>query len=190
MTEKAESKKSDSDPAGSGAERDKPSLEDLLASYGKGDGDEQPAKAADAPPDAMDRIAKLEQELLLRDFDKEMNENIIPKVRGDLDLDDTLVKGYVNQRATDDPRLMEVWDKRKSDPKAFEDMLGALSGELAEKFGSSSDAGRAVNAVRKSRESTPSLGGFDNVDWAGMSDSDFELRKREVYKAAEKGQLR
>lgn len=192
MTEKAESKKSDSESAGSGTERDKPSLDDLLASYGKGSGDAKPTEdGGDQKPDPTDeRIRRLEAELAQRDADETMKNDVIPRVRGDLDIDDEDVEAFVNYRASKDPRIVEVWDNRRSDPKAFKAMLDGLAEEAAKKYGGQDDGRREVNAVRNSRQSKPALGGFNDVDWASLNDNDFELKKREVYKAAEKGLLR
>lgn len=191
MTQKSESK-SDSSSAGEGAAKDKPSVEELLATYGKGRGNDNAKAASDDQPDLGKRVEELEAQLRSERFAKEMA-SAIPAVKGDLDWPDDVIEGYIYKRASSDPRIEEVWNAQKSDPTAFKQMLEGLHDELAQTVNtdSGSDARRVANAARNARKSSESPArGFDDIRWSSLSDSEFQAKKDEIYAAAERGELR
>lgn len=196
MTEPATTENSDSKPEGATENDSKPDLESLLASYGKGDGDKSAKPGMNE--DVLGEVKALRTELAQRDYREVMRDDVIPTVKGDLDVPTDYVEYWVNKQADADPRLMEAWDNRKANPAAFKEVMEALAPKFQshaeEQFGakradSSKPGSKLVSAVRSSRQSTPNDGGFDGVDWVGMSDHDLALKKREVFKAAERGEF-
>lgn len=192
MTEKAKSGQTDSSSAGKGTGNDKPTLDDLLASYKQGDG-----RSKDAAPESdddvkklTDKLSRLEQELANRDYQDTFAKRVIPVVKGDLDAKDEYVEWWVNKRATEDERLRAVWDEKDSNPSKFRTTMEALADEFAKEHASDSDKDRVANAVRNARKSDAPQTSFDDVEWASLSQDQFELKKRALYKAAERGELR
>lgn len=194
MTDKA-TDSTDPRSADHGKDTKEPDLDSLLASYGK-DGNDDGAKK----PSLEDEVRELREQNALRDYQDTMSKEVIPTLRGDLDiqLPDDYVEHWVNRQAGEDERLMKLWDNRRSNPGAFKEAISALAPKfqkhVEDSFGIKSEARggkrKLASAVRGSRETSPtSAQDFDDVDWAGLTDQGFELKKREVFKAAERGDL-
>jgi hypothetical protein len=66
-------------------------------------------------------------------FQKDMNATI-KNVRGDLPeelFDGPLVQAWIDAQAKKDPRLATAWANRHTDPKKFEQVVGALGKEFS-----------------------------------------------------------
>jgi hypothetical protein len=172
-------------------------LDDLLASYGKGDDKgavapkEEPAKTSDS-----DRIAALEERAVRAELENALTTKVVPLVKGDLNLPDDFIRSYAVGKAFEDSRLGKLFDQREAEPEKFEAALKALGKQLANEFEASgskddtSEDDRIGNAVRNARNASAKVAGYDNVDWSSLNAEQFELKKRALFKAAERGELR
>jgi hypothetical protein len=191
-----DSKPGDSDAPSADAPKDadKTSLNDVLASWDDG---ESKGSATDDAMAGMSDKAKLDL-LMKRQGDVEDRnelERIVPVIKGDLNIPSDIVEGYVRQRAINDQRLNDLWINRDTRRAEFDQAVQALATEFQgalkpkSKAEPKPDKGLAA-AVHSAREVPAGDSGFDSVDWANLSDSEFQVQKSLVYKAAELGQLK
>ncbi len=183
-------KAADAQPAGESEQTSEPTLTDLLEDWNKGASDAAPAKEAEPAPE-MDRVAALEYKL-------EMKE-VIPVVKGDIEVSDKFVETYINMRATEDSRLDELWKNRNTNRSAWDRAISTLGTEFksfAETSGMSpkkaavktkDDSGLAA-AAHMARESKPAGDQFDSIDWSSLSAQDFAMRKSQYFRALKAGQ--
>ena len=201
MTGQADPHKTQNSPADEGKSGGKPSLDDLLADYGKGDGKGSPTDDSQSnSPSEKDRIAALEERAYRAELNDAMTNQVIPLVKGDLPLPDSFIRSYAVGKAFEDERLGKLFDERAQRPEEFEKAMKALGSELAEEIGKSTgdtsdddsdDASRTANAVRNARKQTRKSGGeYGDVDWQSLSQGDFETQKRRLFKSIERGELR
>ncbi len=194
MTETAETEKSDSKSEDSTETTSKSPLEDLLASYGKDD------KGQAKTDDLVSEVKALREDLASRDYRDVMDRDVIPSVKGEFSVPDDYVEHWVNKQADANPKLLELWNDRKGNPAAFNEAIEALTPKFAEhvekQFGLKTDdsgdaAKRLASVVKGSRETdaSPSTD-FDDVNWGGLSDQDLTLKKAELFRAVEAGELR
>lgn len=186
----SDEKPGDSDVTAEAAptETDKKGLNDLLASW-----DDTPKDSSDDAPKG-DKSA-LAEEVGRMSYQLEIDK-LIPKVKGDLKISDKFVEAYMNMRANDDPRLRTLWDDRHNRRAEFDLAMTAIGEELKKEVGSApkevveaDDTKGLAAAVHAAREGNTGDGGFDTVNWGGLSDSEFALKKAEVFRLAESGQL-
>lgn len=169
---------------------DKKSLNDLLASW-----DDKGEKKASPKNDGLaTELAHLKYRIEMKD--------IIPTVKGDLTVSDKFVETYINSKADQDSKLMKLWDERDTRRSEFDAAIKALSGEFVEFCKASGikisekgdnkdekdDKGLAA-AARMAREHQSKSSGLDDINWGGLSDQEFALKKREVLKMAESGKF-
>lgn len=188
MTETAKTENSDSTSSGATENDSKPDLESLLAGYGKGGGK---AATTGAPDGVLDEIKSLRADLAQRDYRDAMDDIVIPTLKGDMNVPTDYVEYWANKAAEADPRLLELWDDRKNNPTAFKEAIDALAPKFAEsvtkQFGGG-DPKKLLSTVKSSRETDGSpADSFDEVNWPSLSDTDFELKKRELFRAVERG---
>lgn len=212
--DKGQSGKPDADRKGQPETSDKPkSLSSLLAEWeekDKGDSGKSPSEPKGEPkgPNADDiakRLERLEASQVRSSYEADMK-SVVATVKGDLDIDDFIVESWVNRKADGDPRLVKLWEERDSRKAQFDEVIKSLAPEFQEwaksripakskeeepeakdKSGKS-DKGLAA-AVRQAREASPSSG-FDDVNFSGLSDQDFALKKAEVFRAVRTGALK
>ena len=186
-----ESDGSDAKPPAGSENADKQRLSDLLASW---DDDKSEKKASPKNDGLATELAHLKYRIEMKD--------IIPTVKGDLAVSDKFVETYINSKADQDQKLMKLWDERDSRRSEFDSAIKALSGEFTEFCKASGiktgdkvenkdekdDKGLAA-AARMARENSSKSGSLDDLNWGGMSDQEFALKKREVLKMAESGKF-
>lgn len=180
------------------------SLTDLLSEYD--DDDAARDESVDKKPEEEQqekRMARLEARENERDMDA-----LVQRVKGDLDVDNWIVRAYILNEAANSPKMDALWDNRESRKadldkiveqalipgfkKYAEDkILPPKADETKEDPKKESGQRRLAAAVKGARESSKSSGGsLDDVDWASLSDGEFNAKKQEVFKAAAAGNLK
>lgn len=174
----------------------KRSLSQLLDEYDKGSGAD--GKKEPPPDEGLKRkVDALEAEAAERSYQSGI-EGVIKTLKGDLEVDDFIVESWANKQAADDPRLQKLWEERASRKKEFNEAIEALKPEFQKyaqekilgKESSGGNNNSLVAAVRNARDSDPGGGEMDDVKWGGLSDSDFALKKAEVFRLAKAGELK
>ena len=121
-------------------------------------------------------------------------EKIIPQVKGDLPVTDDFVEAWINMQGDKDSRLAEVWDDRDNRKSEFKELIKGLSDDF-QKFAEESHIGKkdepvdddkGLAAAARIAKEAPSTTA-DDVDYGNLSDNDFELKKREVFRLAKGG---
>lgn len=169
---------------------EKPTLDSLLADWEKGASKkEAPTNAPD--PDVADRLAALEGELTQKIIDTE----IVPLIKGDLDVPDKVVRGYLAESAAENPKLNDLFRDRHANKAKFQEALNSVRDEFQKEMSvakpkkAPKDNSLAA-AVASAREATPADNSFDGMDFSSMSDQKFAQTKRAVFKAVQAGQLK
>lgn len=174
---------SGSEDAGKVSDSDK--LNALLAKW---DDDGKTEKSEKKEVDVAQEIGALRYEI---DIPK-----VVKQVKGDLEVSDDFVEAYVNGVASKDQRLLKLWDGRKSDPGAFDEAMAELNKKLSKELKVKSDdkekdddKGLAA-AARMARDSKTPDNSLDDVNFGQLSDSEFALKKQEVFRLAKAGKLK
>lgn len=176
-----------------GAQTDGDALDKLLKEF---DSQTAPATATTNPPAPQqdtgadlktiaDEVRALRTERQQETFNRDMADTV-GKIRGDLDpevFDDALVRGYVDARAGQDPRLAQAWVNRHTNPKAFNRVVDQIGREFRDKFSklpdraATEDHAAVTAAVRGTSTKAPE-GKAPN--YAGLSNPEYrEAIKRD-----------
>jgi len=163
----------------------------------EGSTDDKAALEKAASRDA--RLEALELREAKRSYDNGMD-TLATILKGDMDVDDIIVKGWAENKASDNPKLIKLWENREQNKAAFDDAISALKPEFqkyvktnvhaAVKDAKKDDDKGLVSAVKGAREITGASSGFEEKDVAGMGDNEFALYKAEVFRLAEAGKLK
>ena len=188
----ADDKDTDAQPSGESEQSDQPTLTSLLEDWEKGASKAAPQE--EKPSGSEDRVAALEYKLEMKD--------IIPTVKGEVDVSDKFVETYINMRATEDARLDELWRNRNTNRGAWDSAVKTLGTEFAS-FAKQSgltkpepapkqrtrgdDKGLAA-AAHMARESKPASEGFDSINWGELSPQEFAMKKSAYFRALKAGQ--
>lgn len=169
---------------------DKPKLEDLLDSFGKKSASEEPDKGKKTEPSAAEQLAAMQAEIdSLKSANAQAQEDadfakMTSEVKGDLAVPDYIVDGWLRQQAKDDPRIIDVFEKRAENPKAFKDVVGRLNESFSEETAAQQPKDTTGAKVRGSREtSAPNTAGYDDVKWSELGQQDFESNKAALFKS-------
>lgn len=168
-------------------------LDTLLAEFDQG---QSPAAASTQPAQQQatgddlkvvaEEVRAWRTERQQETFKRDMGETI-KKVRGDLDaelFDDSLVRGYVNARADEDPRLAQAWVNRHTNPKAFNRVVEQLGREFRQKWSkmpdrqATEDHAAVTAAVRSASTRAPDA---PPPDFSRMSNSEFQAEKDKLF---------
>lgn len=178
---------SDTPPAGADKNADKSDLNSLLESW-----DDKPKADSEVAPKGDDN--PLAAEVARLSYEREMDK-LVPIVKGDLKVSDKFVETYMNMRANDDQRLRTLWDNRHERRSEFDQAMKAMADELTTEIGKPleekppTDSGLAA-AIHTAKENAAAGGELDTLDFGGLSDYDFALKKAEVFRLAEQGKLK
>lgn len=99
-------------------------------------------------------------------------------------LPDRLVRGALRDMAEEDPRFLQAWAHRGSNPRAWEQVLKAAAKEIRKELESSPDPHATEDkaavraAVRSASTRTPEPEAIDPKKLAGMSDAEFRKFKQ------------
>lgn len=188
---------------GKSADARSKTLDDLLSEWdevaAKGnEGDGKTSEATQESKDSkalMERIDRLERERAETQYRSDMS-RVVDMVKGDLDVDGFLVESWVNQRAEQDDRLVKLWENRTSRKREFDAAMKALAsefGDWAKERGLAKDEKQArrslASAVANARESSTGNNTMSDINFGALNDSEFALKKAEVFRMAETGQL-
>jgi hypothetical protein len=134
-----------------------------------------------ATPAIDPAVADVQRYIFRQDMDK-----TVKAIRGDLDpemFDDTTVRGWINARADDDPRLAQAWVNRHNNPKQFEKVVAQLGRDFQKKFskmpdkGATEDRAAVTAAVRGTSTKAPE---GQAPNYAGMNNAEYrEAHKRD-----------
>lgn len=161
---------------------DKPTLDSLLEDW---DTTEKPKETKAEAPSA-DVLALLE-----RENKRDLKHEVAPILKGDLEIDDDMALGYLYAKAESNPSLKQLFDSRYENPEKWQEALQAVATEFQEKMGPKETSTESIAAAAAmSREAPPADNSFENVDWGSMTNTEFEVRKRELLKAVANGQVR
>ncbi len=167
-----------------------PKLTDLLAEWEKG---EEKPKLAAKPDELTDRLSAIETRLADDAYKTEMT-SVVAQLKGDLDVDDFVVEAWINKRADEDSRLRDLYTNRDEKKTEWGQAIQALAPEFQKYVkeriaapASDKKLGAAVRAAQ-TQDGKTSLEG--DVNYGTLSDADFALKKAEVFRLAESGQLK
>ena len=202
MPEKTKTDDPDGKPEDSPEETDEvKSLTELLAEWPEES--LKPAKADDGKPSESEQSAA-RLEVLERRADETDMAALVERVKGDLNVDNWMVRAWILNEAANDPKMDSLWDKRDSQQatlnKIVDDALipgfkkyaeGKIlpPAEEPDKKPEPSSKGLAA-AARAARNADATPTGFDSVDWGSLSDTEFQTKKSEVFRAAKAGELK
>ncbi len=172
------------------------------ASPGKGDLKGDQPKGAESAAELRDRLAAMEATLARTDYQNAMGK-AVEQVRGDLDVDDFLVEAWLNRKAENDPRIVEVWNNRDRNQAAFDETLRLMSSEFRKyaverklaagakgEKDTSDTSGNEAKAARAGARSAGAPRGDDQYgSLSGLDDNAFALKKAEIFKAVQEGRL-
>lgn len=140
------------------------------------------APAAGQPNDQVTaRLAALENRLLAekntKDFASALN-----KVKGDFDIPEWAVRGWLNEQAEKNPRVNDIWNNRELDPRKAEKLLAGLHNEfqkVAPKLKgpdpiATADRAAVAAAVKGTSTKAPDA---PAPDYGKMSAAEFEAEK-------------
>lgn len=188
MTDKA----NDSTAKAATEEPEGKDLNSLLADW------DEPKKAVKEESSEIEalkaKVASLSEAEGIRSYKAEMENVVIPKIKGDLDVDNDLVEFWVNKQADDDSRLQKLWENRSDNKKAFNDAIDALAPEFKKYAESKNLISKKANnalaaAVKTARTSDSKSSSLKDVDFGSLSDNEFALKKAEVFRLAKANQL-
>lgn len=144
-------------------------------------------------------VADLREVEADRNYRREMDEFLVPTVKGELEVHPKLVEAWLNEQAGSDSKLAEAWENRGKDRAAFEEAVAALVPKFeayAEKEGIKGTAGMKGKpdpalqaALRNARSTRSESGGVEFNDLGELSDTQFALRKSEIFRLSKNGQL-
>lgn len=159
---------------------------------------EQERSGSDGKPDKSnkdeltalkEKLEALESERIADRDEKEYSE-LMSQISGDLDVDESIVDGWLRKRAKGDKAIIKAFDNRDEKPAQYRELVKALQPEFAawakENIARPKDSGLTA-AVRNARESSSEPAGFDGIKWGSLSDNEFAAKKQEVFRHAEKG---
>lgn len=133
-----------------------------------------------------------------RSYRAEMDDFMIPTVKGEMTVHPKLVETWLNEQSEASPKLREIWENRFEDREAFEAAVKELTPKFeayAKKEGFEGTAGtpkgdaKLAAALRSSRETQTGSSDLDNLNLEALSDNDFALKKAEIFRLSEAGQL-
>lgn len=127
----------------------------------------------------------------------------IDVVKGDLAVDDFVVEAWLNRKANQDEKIVEVWNARDSQASSFNKLLEAMKtdfqkeatannwvkGSKSKDNGDATTGNEAAAARTGARNSGGQSQGTEFGDFSTMSDGEFALKKSAVFKAAREGRL-
>jgi hypothetical protein len=168
------------------------SLTDLLDEW-DAKGEKPPAGNTDVDVDVRKEIAEL-REYIAADVDKKAKDDLVSELRGELDVDDFVVEGWIAKQAEDDPRLEDVYDGREKNPARWREVVKSLKPTFEEfvktRLSPASNERGVGAAVRAAKDSRSGAGlDVDDVDYGSLSDSEFAAEKAKVFRAARAGKL-
>lgn len=122
-------------------------------------------------------------------YEKELSDFIVPTLKGDLEVDNDLVEWWIDREGRKRPELVDLFEKRNENRKAFEDAMKELVPEFkeyAEDKGLATKGLAAAVKLAKSGDTKPE----SEVDLSAMSDSEFAAYSNKIFLQAEKGELK
>lgn len=155
------------------------SVSELLAEWEENRSGSDDGKKTDAGKDELAKlrakVAELESAHVADRDDKDYSD-LMSKISGDLEVDESIVDGWLRKRAKNDPAIIKAFDNRSDKPAQYKELVKALQPEFAEwaKENIATKNSGLKAAVRSARETDPDSGDeFENVNWGSLSDSDF-----------------
>lgn len=169
-------------------------LDSILAEYDSRDSQAQPDKAdKEASTDdgkldkALSYIEKMEQQEQARAYREAMDESINAIKGEDLELDNELIEGWLNYKASQDSRISQAYVDRHNKPQVWNRTLKALRNELVNKASrvdkdATSDSEAIASSMRSASSSKSEQKTVSKEDLNKMSDKEF-------FEAYERGDL-
>jgi hypothetical protein len=147
-------------------------------------------KPKDKAPSGLDQDTQLAlkyaktqfQETIKRETDKAV-EDATKVVKGDLKVPDVAAKAYLHMLADEDVRFRSAFMQRKSNPEAWNKILGAVHQKFAKEFTSSSDPDltkkrdSVLSAVRSAGNQAATA---EDVNLGQMNDAELAAYKKSL----------
>lgn len=162
-----------------GDAQDKDTLDEALAEYEASEKkperkDDTKTESEKQPDEVMDYIRRQQAREVSQDIDA-----AVKAVKGDDDLDDRVVRALLNDEAQQNPRFMQAWSERHTNPKGWDRVLKAFRSDIDKMVAPKvdKDATEDTAAVRQAVRgaSTKTSGAEDDVpDFRGKSDHEFQ----------------
>ena len=136
----------------------------------------------------------LKEERLGRRVDTALDD-IMSALKGDSNVDDAMVRGWLEIESGKNPDLTKLIAMRFENRAQFDKAVAALVPDFNKYVEAS---GMTINqgddnamsaAIRQSRSTTKSSKDFGNEDLSELNDADFAMKSREILRAAEAGEL-
>ncbi len=142
---------------------------------------------------------------------------VVKTLKGEVNATPEFAERWLHDVAQKDKKLTKAWDNYSEDPEVFDKLIEALIPKFkedAEKEALSilnlkpedlptedpedkketkaeQDARKTSHAVRIARNQNEPVGdGYENINWASLSDSEFAVKSHEVFADMESGKLK
>jgi hypothetical protein len=145
----------------------------------------KPAQADAPPPWAADIIAKHQQ--IEAVTTKREVEDLLKTVKGDLDVAQFAVRGWIDQKADEDPRIKRIFEQRHVNPAAFMQMADRMQKQFRKEAaafaksrvdeGATEDKAAVTAAVRGASTKAPD---DKPPNVSRMTDAEFAAYKRSL----------
>lgn len=116
------------------AQNDTSSLDALLSEFNEGTTKTKPAPQVAAPDNKADvlqqRLDAIERRLAAEQETKDFG-GAIKEVKGDFQVPDYAIRGWLSSEAEADPRINKVWEQRHQNPAAAKKLLTGLKSKFA-----------------------------------------------------------
>jgi len=128
--------------------------------------------------DLVGKVGKLEEGLRQERLNVEVNK-AVKRVNEKLNVEPTYVEIALEKRYRDDPAFRRIWDKRTDNPKALDEALEVITGELEGVFQVRQDPQLTENvrAAKKSQQTLMRTPGVKSVEEEAMKMSDPEFER-------------
>lgn len=122
------------------------------------------------------------------DADRRNTEDLaraINDIKGNSDVKDYVVEGWINAEARTNPRINDIWSNRDSDPQAARKLISSLKSKFAKEQTQKSDPNatedRAVVAAAVRNASSNRAPEEKPPDFAGLTDGEFRQQVKKEY---------
>lgn len=145
----------------------------------------KPAQPTEVPPWAVEIIAEHQQlkaAAVRTDVD-----NVIKSVKGELDIPLYAVRGWIDQKADEDPRIKQMFEQRNVNPEPFKRLLGQMQKQFRKEAAAVAKGSIDPNATEDRAAVTAAMRGASTKapddkapDVGRMTDQEFAAYKRKL----------
>ena len=185
MTDKEKPGDSDVTAEAAPKDADKKDLNSVLASWDETD-ESSDTETPEATPSTTQSLGDMEY----------ARDKAVTAIKGDLDVPDSFVLNYLVGLSTENEGFDTAFRERLMKPEKWEAALNKVAEDFHKTMKPEKpadtpkdDTGLAA-AVHAARTTDAGGGGLDDIDYGSLSDTDFQLKKAEIFRLAERGELK